>query len=116
MTMSRFLPTLAIAFLLFAYPTAAETTQTKIVSWNAYSKQFIDPPEFHLLPIVGTKTFRAVLTQNGHEWRVQSDRSEISLASVWSELATKKFSVVFEWVDAGGKILATEPASVRVKA
>jgi hypothetical protein len=103
-------------FLLFACSATAQSTQTKIVSWNAYSKQFIDPPRFQLLPIVGTKTFRAILTQNGREWRVDSDRPEVALSSVWGELATKKFSIAFEWADAQGKVIATEPASVRVKA
>ncbi|MEO6434285.1 MAG: hypothetical protein ABIP55_00790 [Tepidisphaeraceae bacterium] len=105
-----------ILLLFVASRPAPAQAQTKLVSWNAYSRQFIDPPVFKLLPIAGTQTYRAIVTQSGRDWRVESDRPEVALASVWGEVATKKFSIAFEWADAQEKVIASEAASVRVKA
>ena len=108
--------TAAILFVASLFPVSAQTAPVKILSWNAYSKQFIDPPEFRLLPIPGTATYRAIATQSNHTWTVKSSSPQVSLKSIWSKIATKKFSISFEWIDAKGKIIATEPESVRVKA
>jgi hypothetical protein len=43
-----------------------------ITSWNAYSKQFIDPPVFRILPYAGTAEYRTVVKQNDHAWTVLS--------------------------------------------
>ncbi|MEP6662589.1 MAG: hypothetical protein ABJC04_02895 [Verrucomicrobiota bacterium] len=88
----------------------------KIISWNAHSKQFIDAPAFRLLPIPGTVVYRAVVIQNDRTWKVESTNPEVSLTRIWPKLATKKFSITFEWSDDRKKIIATEPPTVRVKA
>jgi hypothetical protein len=111
---------LVVAALLLI-PSELAVTQpaplaSKIASWNAYSKQFIDAPVFHLLPIPGARIYRANIAQNGHEWHVESAHPDVSLAMVWNDMAMKKFSIAFEWVDTQGKVIASEPASVRVKA
>jgi hypothetical protein len=112
-----------IAALFLAIPTSvpaadapASQPAMKIVSWNAYSKQFIDPPTFTLLPIHGATVYRAVVTQGDRNWRIESPRPDVSLVKVWAEMATKKFTVAFEWADAAGKLIDTQSASVHVKA
>jgi maltose/maltodextrin transport system substrate-binding protein len=114
------LRSLALILIMSSWSTAtAETPASsvvKIVSWNAYSKQFIDAPTFRLLPIPETRTYRATITQGQRNWRIESDRPDVALTGVWKEIAAKKFSIAFEWIDANGKNIASEPAYPRVKA
>jgi hypothetical protein len=98
-----------------AAPLTTETSQ-RIISWNAYSRQFIDAPLFELLPIPGTATYRAIVSQSGKTWTVESQSPQVSLASIWPKLAVKKFALSFEWTDVGGKVIASKAATDRVKA
>ena len=94
----------------------ATDMQMRIMSWNAHSRQFIDAPTFELLPIPGTAAYRAVVSQGGKSWTLESRNPQVSLATVWPKLAVRKFALSFEWVDAAGKVIASDPATDRVKA
>lgn len=50
------------------------------MSWNAYSKQFTDAPEFTLLAFPKTATYRAVIEQGGKSWQIELPRPPVSLA------------------------------------
>lgn len=89
--------------------------QSFITSWNVSSKQFIDAPEFRLLPPPGTAEYRAVISQDGQEWAVQSASPILNLESLWGKVECGKFSVTFRWIDAQGALLKEE-TSERVKA
>ncbi|MCC6698473.1 MAG: hypothetical protein IT365_22815 [Candidatus Hydrogenedentes bacterium] len=97
--------------------TAAEngSPQSFIASWNVSSKQFIDAPEFRLLPLPGTAEYHAVISQDGQEWTVQSASPILKLESIWGQVAGGKFSVTFRWTDAQGGLLKEE-TSEKVKA
>ncbi len=97
--------------------TAAEGNDSSlwITSWNAYSKQFIDPPVFRVLPLVGTAQYRAVVSQKGRTWSVSSWSPTLSLAKIWPRLDTSKFSLTLECVAADGRVVRTE-TGIRVKA
>jgi hypothetical protein len=88
---------------------------SRIVSWNAYSKQFIDPPVFKLLVTPDTAIYRAIATQDDKTLKVESAGPIVSLAEIWPKLAVKTFTLTFEWVDAQGKVTFSESAP-RVKA
>jgi hypothetical protein len=103
-----------IGGLLATSPAFADEP-SKIVSWNAYSIQFINPPEFTLLVLPKTSVCRAVVQQGDRTWTVDSPRPQVSLASVWKQIAVKRFSLTLEWRDAQGVVLASEK-STRVKA
>ncbi len=92
-----------------------DTPQRFITGSNAFSKQFIDAPVFHMLPIPGTEAFRAVIRQEGQEWTVQSAKPVLDLESVWKQIGAKKFTLDFTWKDAQGALLREE-SSERVKA
>jgi hypothetical protein len=99
----------------FAAPAPPEETPSRIMSWNAYSIQFIDPPVFRLLPLPGARTFQAVIEQGGNAWRVESKTPRLDLAAIWPEIAVKKFHLTLRWLDDKGAPLAEEK-SRRVKA
>jgi len=88
---------------------------TKIVSWNAYSRQFIDPPTFKLLPMPKVVKYTAQVQQGEQTWTIESDTPILSLTSVWPQMKTKLFTLNFKWIDKLGNALATEN-SIRVKA
>jgi hypothetical protein len=94
---------------------AARGAETRIVSWNAYSVQFIDPPVFQLLPLPEARAFRAVVDQNGAAWTVEATAPRLDLSSIWPRLAVRKFRLTLEWVDERGNVLSREE-SVRIKA
>ncbi|MBI5092993.1 MAG: hypothetical protein HZB26_11210 [Candidatus Hydrogenedentes bacterium] len=108
---------LFLAAILTAFSVWAEepNPSTFITSWNAFSKQFIDAPEFHLLPIPGSAQFRAVVRQNGREWTVRSASPILTLQRIWRQVKPRKFTVIFRWLDAHGALLKEE-AGERVKA
>ena len=87
-----------VPFLLAHYgPASAAVPQHRIVSWNAYSVQFIDPPELTLLAIPRTVVYRAVVEQGGKSWQVDSARPQVSLASVWGQMQTRKFILTLDY-------------------
>jgi hypothetical protein len=88
---------------------------TKIISWDAFSRQFIDPPVFKLLVIPGAVTFTAEVYQGGHSWDVESSKPVLSLAKIWRKVVIKGFELRLRWLDQDGKVLAEEK-SYRVKA
>ncbi|MCC6490808.1 MAG: hypothetical protein IT364_25195 [Candidatus Hydrogenedentes bacterium] len=92
-----------------------ESPRSLIVSWSAFSKQFIDAPEFRLLPLPGTVEYRAVISQDGLEWTVQSGAPLLNLSTIWSQVKDGSFSLTFRWNDAQGAVLKEE-TSERVKA
>lgn len=94
---------------------AAFAGDTNIVSWNAYSLQFIDPPVFELLELPATTRYRATVEQSGNTWQVESERPRLDLKSIWQELAIKKFNLKLQWLDAEGETIAEE-SSWRTKA
>jgi hypothetical protein len=93
----------------------ARGDDSRIVSWNAYSRQFIDPPVFQLLALPGTAKFRASVESGGERWAVESPGSRLDLAPVWDRVPVKKFKLTMQWLDANGRVLAEE-TSERVKA
>jgi hypothetical protein len=86
-----------------------------ITSWNAYSKQSIDPPVFRVLPLAWTAEYRAVVSQNGQTWSVSSPSPTLSLAKVWPRISTGKFSLTLVCTAPGGRVTRTE-TGIRVKA
>jgi hypothetical protein len=88
---------------------------TNIVSWNAYSRQFIDAPIVQLLVIPRTTKYRAQICQGDQTWTVESSHPTLDLGPAWPEVATKTFVLKCEWLDKNNKRLAGEQR-VRVKA
>ncbi len=117
--MSRTASLALILVVIVLVPPAAspapEGMPSRVVSWNAYSIQFIDPPVFQLLALPGTRTCEAVIEQGGRIWKVASATPRLDLASVWPGMAAKKFDLTLRWIDGAGKVLAEE-RSRRVKA
>ena len=74
--------------LLSAIAEEANASPVWITSWNAYSKQFIDPPVFRILPLAGTAEYRAVVRQNDRTWSVSSRSPTLSLAKIWPRIST----------------------------
>jgi hypothetical protein len=93
----------------------ADDRSSRIVSWNAYSVQFIDPPSFQLLPLPGTRTYQAIVEQAGTAWKVESATPRLDLSSMWLAVPTRAFTLTLRWLDAAGTVLAEE-RSRRVKA
>ena len=91
------------------------TPQNFITGSNAFSRQFIDAPEFRLLPVPGTAEFRADIQQGGQEWTVRSPKPVLNLESVWKQVETKKLTIHLCWTDAQGAVLHEE-TSERTKA
>jgi len=89
--------------------------ESRIVSWNSHSRQFIDPPAFQLLSLAKTVKYRAIAEQGGQSWSVESPHPWLDLSPIWGKLPLKCFKLTFRWLDAGGKVLAEE-TSWRVKA
>jgi hypothetical protein len=100
--------------LYFGSFTSAED-ESRIESWNAVSLQFIDPPVFQLLPLSKTTVYQALVQQDGKTWKIESPLPRLDLASIWNQLAVKKFNLTLKWFDADGKVLAEE-SSWRTKA
>ncbi|OPZ97127.1 MAG: hypothetical protein BWY71_01714 [Planctomycetes bacterium ADurb.Bin412] len=88
---------------------------TKIVSWNAYSRQFIDAPTFKLLPMPKVTKYTAEVKQGQQSWQVKSDTPFLSLETIWPQMENKIFTLNFQWLDQAGTSLAAEN-SIRVKA
>ncbi len=93
----------------------AKDAPSRIVSWNAYSVQFIDPPAFQLLALPDARTYRAEVRCGGGSWTVEATAPRLDLSSVWSRVPAKKFTLTLRWLDKDGRVLAEE-TSVRVKA
>lgn len=89
--------------------------ESRIVSWNSHSRQFIDPPAFQLLPLVKTVKYRAIVEQGGQSWAVESTNPWLDLSPIWGQVPVKSLKLIFRWLDADGKVLAEE-SSWRVKA
>jgi hypothetical protein len=109
------MPLFLLWLLADCLPASTAEPPRRIMGWNAYSIQFIDPPEFTLLAIPRTTVFRAVVEQGGRSWQVDSARPQVSLASVWGQIQTGKFALTLAWRDQEGTVITWEQ-SVRVKA
>jgi hypothetical protein len=105
----------AALIALISAPAATDDGPSRIVSWNAYSVQFIDPPVFRLLPLPGTKVYRAVVERDGKTWQVEAAAPRLDLASIWPRVPAKAFTLTLTWLDATGHVLAEEN-SRRIKA
>ncbi len=88
---------------------------TKIVSWNAYSRQFIDAPTFKLLPMPKVTKYTAEVKQGQQSWTVESHTPFLSLETIWPQMENKIFTLNFQWLDQAGTVLAAEN-TIRVKA
>jgi hypothetical protein len=86
-----------------------------ITSWNAYSKQFIDPPVFRVLPLAGAAEYRALVKQNSRTWVASSRSPTLSLEKIWPRLNIGKFTLTLECLAADGNVCRTETGT-RVKA
>jgi hypothetical protein len=106
---------LAIVVLAAVASSLAAESETKIISWNAYSVQFIDPPVFQLLPLPETKAYQAVVGQGPKTWQVESKEPRLDLASIWSQMGPKKFKLTLKWLDGKRQVLVKEE-SRRIKA
>ena len=93
----------------------AEDAPSRIVSWNAYSVQFIDPPVFQLLALPGARTYQAVVRCGDGSWTVEAATPRLDLAAIWPRVPVKKFTLTLRWLDRNGLVLAEE-TSARVKA
>lgn len=115
--MRRFMGSLALASALSLVAAAAisDEPQSRIISWNAYSIQFIDPPVFRLLPLPGAWTFQAIVEQGGRTWKVEATAPRLDFSSIWTQIPVKAFHLTFRWVDEKGNVLAEE-RSRRIKA
>jgi hypothetical protein len=89
--------------------------ESRIVSWNSHSRQFIDPPAFQLLPLAKTAKYQVIVKQGEQSWSVESPHPWLELAPIWDKVARKWFELTFRWLDADGKVLAEE-SNWRVKA
>jgi hypothetical protein len=70
----------------------AKGGDSRIVSWNACSRQFIDPPVFQLLALPGMATYRACVESGGVRWTVVSRgprESALRLARAAADWALK---------------------------
>ena len=101
MTFNRLALGCLLAALCAASVSAAEDS-SRIVSWNAYSIQFIDPPAFQLLALPDAAVYRAIVEQGDKKWEVRSKHPRLDLASIWTELSVRWFSVTFDWLNAQG--------------
>jgi hypothetical protein len=101
--------------LLSATAAEGNASPASITSWNAYSKQFIDPPVFRVLPLAGTAEYRAVVGQNGRTWSASSRSPMLSLAKIWPRVNIGKFSLALQCVAPDGRVSRTETGT-RVKA
>jgi hypothetical protein len=110
---------LVVGLVAWKLPTAVAVSATAspawITSWNAYSKQFIDPPVFRVLPLAGTADYRALVRQNDRNWIVSSRSPTLSLAKIWPRLNTGKFSLTLQCMARDGRVSRTETGT-RVKA
>ncbi len=88
---------------------------TKIVSWNACSRQFIDAPTFKLLPRPDAAHYTAEVKQGKQCWKVESGTPILSLETIWPQMENKIFTLDFQWLDTAGNTLASEN-TIRVKA
>ena len=88
---------------------------TKIVSWNAYSRQFIDAPTFKLLPMPKVTKYTAEVKQGQQSWKVESHTPFLSLETIWPQMENKIFTLNFQWLDQASTSLAAEN-TIRVKA
>jgi hypothetical protein len=81
---------LVLGLAVFHLPSAIAEPGTAspvwITSWNAYSKQFIHPPVFRVLPLLRTAEYRAVVRQNDRTWTISSRSPTLSLAKIWPGL------------------------------
>ena len=94
---------------------ASWAEESRIVSWNMQSRQFIDPPAFQLLPLPKTAKYRAQVAQGGKSWQVEASSPWLDLTSIWDKVAVNKFNLTLQWLNTDGKVLAEE-SSWRVKA
>lgn len=99
---------LAICSTYFLLCHCAVADETNVISWNAYSLQFIDPPTFDLLPLAKSKHYRATVEQGGKTWQINSNVPRLDLAELWRQLAVKKFKLTFAWLDANDSVLREE--------
>lgn len=118
MKQALFLFVMFCALLNAAAPIQAaadKSPETFIVGANAFSRQFIDAPEFSLLPVPGTAKYQAVIRQNDEERTVSAGQPLLTLNRPWKRINVGKFSLCLRWVDARGIVLREE-TSERVKA
>jgi hypothetical protein len=92
-----------------------EADESRIISWNSHSRQFIDPPAFQLLPLARTVRYRAIAEQGERSWQVESPHPWLDLSPIWDKVPLKSFKLTFQWLGADEKVLAEEH-SWRVKA
>jgi hypothetical protein len=107
----------SILFAVFFFVANGDSwgEESRILSWNMKSRQFIDPPAFQLFPVPKTAKYRAIVEQGEKSRQVEAAHPWVDLTSIWGEVAVKKFKLTLQWLDADGKVLAEE-SSWRVKA
>src|ERR1700730_12723142 len=76
-----------------------EADESRIISWNSHSRQFIDPPAFQLLPLAGTVRYRAIAEQGEQSWQVESLHPWLDLSPIWDKVRLKSFKLTFQWLD-----------------
>ena len=101
--MSPIIGSLILTLAIGPIPATAvpQERPSRIVSWNAYSIQFIDPPVFQLLPFPGTRTYQALVEQGGKTWKVVSVAPRLELAAVWVQIPVKAFRLTLRWLENG---------------
>ncbi|MCC6123968.1 MAG: hypothetical protein IT426_03325 [Pirellulales bacterium] len=107
--------TILIASVLLSPTAVCRAEESRIVSWNAHSRQFIDPPAFQILPSAKAVKYQAVVKQGDQAWSVESPHPWLDLAPIWDKVPRRWFQLTIKCLDAGGKVVAQE-TSWRVKA
>jgi hypothetical protein len=107
----------SVLVAVFLLPSAlvCMAEESRIISWNSHSRQFIDPPAFQLLSLPRAAKYRAIAEQGQRSWQVESPHPWLDLSPIWDKLPLKKFKLTFHWLDADDKVIAEE-STWRVKA
>ncbi len=112
---TTFFVSLLVAAVSMRGALLCEAEESRIISWNSHSRQFIDPPAFQLLPLARTVRYRAIAEQGERSWQVESPHPWLDLSPIWDKVPLKSFKLTFQWLDADEKVLSEEH-SWRVKA
>jgi hypothetical protein len=67
--------------------------QAQITSWNRFSKRFINPPIFTLLPRPAATKYWATIDQSGNTFTVESIQPRIDLGTIWATLQHAPFEL-----------------------
>ena len=94
---------------------SAPSDAAQIMGWNRFSIRFIEPPLFELLAWPTARKYVGIIRQSGRTFRIESDRPQLDLSEIWSDLTNGFFDLTIELHGADG-LIASSPSSRRFKA